>query len=536
IPNARVLPFVLAARWLRKDGFEGTAESLQRELASRAAAAVHPEDVWQLAEAHGLRAELSPSATGEELFDATFWAPGEPARAGGGAGPVAGAAGAAGAEAIKPRSEYGNNPLQSRLGTAVAPVLRQGLSDKLPSYMVPSTFVFLDALPLTPNGKVDRRALPRPDRAGPARGRSHLPPRDGLELQLARIWEDVLAVAAVGIRDDFFELGGHSIMAVRLMAQIERHLGRKLPLSALAGARTIEAQARLLRANAVGAGDETLVRLRGGGKKPPLILVHPAGGDVLCYRELVAELGPDYPVLAFEAAIGPGGAVRDRSVADMVAAYTAALRRAQPTGPYRLAGWSLGGLVAAEMGQALRAAGDRVTFVGLLDTVARRPGSPTGVGLDIPRCALAFTRYFEQYFRRSLEVDRDTVLGLDGDALVAYLTQRMHAAEILPPDVDVSYTRRLFNIYLDHSTAYFDHVPSRYTGRMLLLRAQVAMPAELNDARMPREARTLGWDAYCDAPLEVVDVPGDHITMLGGSHVRVMGERLRQALDQSESA
>jgi amino acid adenylation domain-containing protein len=531
IPNARVLPFVLASRWLRKEGYEGTAQALRREVAARAAGAVHPEDVWQMAEANGMSAELTPSAAGEELFDALFAPRSEAARSARPSG--RNQAERPESETAKPWSEYGNNPLQARLGSAVVPVLRRALSEKLPSAMVPSTFVFLDALPLTPNGKVDRRALPRPERGAAARGRTHLPPRDGLELQLARIWEEVMGVSAIGVHDDFFELGGHSIMAVRLMAQIEKHLGKKLPLSALASARTVEAQARLLRSERTRGEDEVLVCMQVGGEKPPLFCVHPAGGDVLCYYELCRELGPDYPIFAFEAARDATGAVRDRTVTAMACAYVKAMRQAQPKGPYRLAGWSLGGLVAAEMAEMLRSASEVVAFVGLLDTVARRPDAAPGLALDIPQCALAFMRYFEQYFRRPLHVDRDEVLRREGDALVAYLGERMRAAEILPPDVDLAYCRTLFGVYLDHTNAYFDHVPSRYSGRMTLMRAQVPMPPELADARMPRESRTLGWEAYCCAPLDVIDVPGDHISMLAPGPVRELAEKLRNALDAS---
>ena len=124
--------------------------------------------------------------------------------------------------------------------------LRSFLRRRMPDYMVPSAFVRLESLPLTPNGKVDRSALPAPDDARQEQVETPVAPRDGLEMQLRQIWEKVLRVRPVGIRDNFFDLGGHSLLAVRLFAQIEERMGKKLPVAALFHAPTIEQLARLM--------------------------------------------------------------------------------------------------------------------------------------------------------------------------------------------------------------------------------------------------------------------------------------------------
>jgi amino acid adenylation domain-containing protein len=529
VPNARVMAAALAARWLRKEGFEGTVESLRKEVEARAAGAVHPEDVWAVAESLGLSAELTPSNQGAELFDVAF------RRAGAPAVPVSGRPASSPEGIARPWRDYANNPLQGRLGAALTPALRRGLAEKLPSYMIPSAFVYLDALPLTPNGKVDRRALPRPDRGAAVQSRAYLPPRDGLELQLVRIWEDVLGTSPVGVHEDFFDLGGHSILAVRLAAQVEKRLRTRLPLSTFIGARTVEAQALLIRAGGKGARQDALVCVQPGGSKAPLFCVHPAGGDVLCYRDLSRALGPDYPLYAFEAVLDEAGALRDRTVAGMADAYVGALRGVQPVGPYRLAGWSLGGLVAAEMAVRLRARGEVVSFVGVLDTALPPPDQELR-GVDISRGTLAFIRYIEEYYRRPLHVAAHEVAGRRGDDLVAYLAERLRAASVLPPDVDLAYARRLYDAYMDHTRAFFDHQPSQYSGPMTLMRARTPLPPELAYAAIPRESRTLGWEHYCADPVEVIDVPGDHLTILTPGPVRELAERLRAALDRSEAA
>ena len=125
--------------------------------------------------------------------------------------------------------------------------LRSFLKQKLPDYMLPSVFVILDALPLTPNGKVDRRALPTPDTVRPELEGTLIEPRDNLELQLAKIWEDVLDIQPIGVTDNFFDLGGHSLLAIRLFAQIQKRMGNDLPLATLFQAPTVEQLADILR-------------------------------------------------------------------------------------------------------------------------------------------------------------------------------------------------------------------------------------------------------------------------------------------------
>ena len=113
-------------------------------------------------------------------------------------------------------------------GAALIEALRTHLAAQLPDYMRPSSFTLLDSLPLTPNGKLDRRALPEPEVTSESAYRA---PRDTLELALVRIWEEILSVRPVGVRDNFFALGGHSLLAVRLMSQLRARLGKELPLA-----------------------------------------------------------------------------------------------------------------------------------------------------------------------------------------------------------------------------------------------------------------------------------------------------------------
>ena len=253
------------------------------------------------------------------------------------------------------------------LPNATADELRRFLKDKLPEYMVPAVVVLLEALPVTPNGKVDRRALPAPDRSRPELEKAFVAPRDDLELQLAQIWEEVLGVRPVGVTDNFFELGGHSLLAVRLFALIEKRLGKKLPLTAVFQGATVEHLADLLRQQATPGPQSSLVAIQPGGSKRPLFLVHPAGGQVFPYVHLAQFLGPDQPCYGLQARGLEDGQDPHTRIEDMAAYYIQAMQTVQPTGPYLLGGWSMGGVVAFEMAQQLHAQGQRVALLALLD-------------------------------------------------------------------------------------------------------------------------------------------------------------------------
>ncbi|MGW2997318.1 alpha/beta fold hydrolase [Streptomyces sp. NPDC001193] len=247
--------------------------------------------------------------------------------------------------------------------------------EQLPEYMVPSAWVCLTELPLTASGKLDRAALPDPDPADLRGGVEPTPPRDALEARLAGIWERLLDGGPVGVDDDFFESGGHSIDALRLIGRINQAFGERLGVSAVLEHPTVARQAALLRGRHIAAAPDPVVRLQPEGALDPLFLVHPIGGNVFCYRTLAAELGTERTVFGLTA---PGltdpGAAPDATVEELAAAHLEALRRIRPTGPHHLAGWSFGGLLAYEMAVQLRAAGQEVTTLALLDTGYPEPG------------------------------------------------------------------------------------------------------------------------------------------------------------------
>jgi thioesterase domain-containing protein/acyl carrier protein len=244
--------------------------------------------------------------------------------------------------------------------------LRAYLAERLPGHMVPALFLRIDALPLTQNGKLDRAALPAPESAPGAPGAPRRVARDAAEAGLQRVWQDVLGVAEIGLDEDFFEAGGNSLLAMMMIGRCNEEFGVALPVAAIFEYRTVAAMAAALR-ECSDAGGFRFVTLRAGsGDVAPLLCVHPQGGGVFCYMKLAAELPPELPVLGVQDAGLEGGAGA-ASVEAMAADYIAALRAATPCGPYRLLGYSFGGLVAFEMARQLEAAGESVAFLGMFD-------------------------------------------------------------------------------------------------------------------------------------------------------------------------
>jgi amino acid adenylation domain-containing protein len=245
--------------------------------------------------------------------------------------------------------------------------LRQSLAQHLPEYMIPSAFVPLESLPLTPNGKLDRQALPAPD-AGAYTAETYVAPETPLEHQLVTLWQDLLQHEHLGVTANFFDLGGHSLNAVRLMSAIREVTGTALPISILFKAPTIRALAMQMETRDK-MEDESFVVLREAGGATPLFLFHAAGGDVLCYQPMLQYLPAHVPVYGFcrrELANQRTPALS--STEQLADHYLARLLQQQPQGPYWLAGWSSGGLLAMEVAVRLEALGHTVALVALIDT------------------------------------------------------------------------------------------------------------------------------------------------------------------------
>ncbi|MEW5926223.1 MAG: amino acid adenylation domain-containing protein [Gemmatimonadota bacterium] len=390
--------------------------------------------------------------------------------------------------------------------------LRARLRDRLPEHMVPSAVVALERLPTTPNGKTDRRALPDPEWGGAVATR--MAPRDGVEAALCALWGETLGAERVGALDDFFEVGGHSLAAVRLVARVNDAFGAALPVSALLHARTVRGMAEALREGGAGTAPSPLVPIRPGGSRPPFFCVHAAAGTVLPYLSLADALGPDQPFYGLEALPRAGG---ETSVEAMAEEYARAVRAVRPAGPYRLGGWSVGGVIAFEMARQLEAAGEEVELLALLDSYPPLDGTYGAEPGDVE--LLAFLARDLGYPRAELPALEERLAGEApagrAEALAAALAERVPAAAGL----GAAELRERAEAYGRTLRAAARYRPAPYAGRVTLLLAAEG-PAGPGDPR-------LGWSRLTPLPLDVRTAPGDHHGMLAGANAPALAALLR---------
>lgn len=248
--------------------------------------------------------------------------------------------------------------------------LRVYLEQNLPAYMIPAMFVKIENVLLTPNGKVERRALPAPDWSR-VNTSAKTGPGDPTEIMLVRIWERVLRVSNVGIDDNFFDLGGHSLLAVTLLSEIEKVIGRKLPLASLFRGSTVAAQAKLLR-EGTEVDPEPLVMEYQAGRPgtAAFFAVAAPGVRSLGYILLARNLGETQPFFKLQAQFPmvQGRPLNWGELRWLAQQYVAGMRAIQPEGPYFLVAMCGGCQIAEQMILQLESQGQKVALFAIFDT------------------------------------------------------------------------------------------------------------------------------------------------------------------------
>jgi amino acid adenylation domain-containing protein len=428
--------------------------------------------------------------------------------------------------------------------------LREALASALPDYMVPAAFVLLDALPTTPNGKVDRQALPAPSAVASAGGRPFVAPEGILQLQLARIWEEVLAVRPVGITDDFFALGGTSLLAARLVDRIADVCGRSLPLASLfAGATIAHIEAALLDRTGEGPRAPVVRVQEGDTTRRPFFYLH---GDLrdggLYALKLARALDPSLPFYAIHPA-GTDGTAVPATLEAIAAERLAALRAVQPAGPYLLGGFCAGAFVAFEMARQLRDQGERVDALALVEQdiagaeirIARAAIGLWGrvAGLDHEKQQQLFLRLRRYRVARSMgshapawlttfpPSDSALTKGLSGLGRLLRPGRRAAPARPLPAEeAGDARSRRTFELECRYMWAISAYRPRRYRGRAAMFWASEGHSKSIGEL-------ATGWEDVIEA-MEVYATPGTHFSSIT-DHAEALAARMRAWLDAGEA-
>jgi len=413
--------------------------------------------------------------------------------------------------------------------------LRSFLGQRLPGHMVPSAITILSELPLSANGKVDKAALAAlkttvTERQTVAAAETSVASSDQLEHKLLKIWERVLGVGRINVDDNFFELGGHSLLAVRLFAQIEKSFGRNLPLATLFQAPTVRQLASLMREAGWSALWSSLVPLQQGGNRRPFFCIHAAGGNVLEYHDLARRLGSDQPFYGLQAQGLDGNKPPHTTIAEMASHYLKEIRDVQPEGPYLLGGRSSGGTIAFEMACQLRAAGEQVALLALLDAY------PAGYFKLLPGSG-SFGQRAQRVYRKA-QTHGQNLKQLDAAQKLEYVSGKLRFA---PAKAKHKIYRRAYKLYRRFGrplpsvlrnieqlclAAVRDYVPQVYPGRATIFLASDDLTAAYDVEE--------GWQGLVAGGLEKIRVPGNHLDIIKEPHVEVLAKELRACLDRVE--
>jgi amino acid adenylation domain-containing protein len=410
--------------------------------------------------------------------------------------------------------------------------IRGFIKQKLPQYMIPSIFIFLETLPLTLNGKIDHRALPAPEQARYESEATFVAPRNQLELQLATIWQNILGIQIIGIHDNFFDLGGQSLLAVRLFAEIHKSFNQKLVLSTILQASTIEQLAKVISQKKYLSNSSYLVPIQPSGSRVPFFCIHGAQGEVLFLKSLANHLSPDQPFYAIRAPGQNGEIAPLTCIKEMAKLYLEEIKTIQPQGPYLLGGYSFGGLVAFEMAQQFQEQGQEVSLLALLDCYA--PGSLR---------SLSLSKIGLQHFRNFLAIGSDYVFKklktlqtrslyrlFKGETMrnnyFHHLTSTKYFYNLINefPNYTIQDLEAWENLYKANLQASTNYIPSVYPGKITIFRV-------VNDSTQDfyQPVENCGWSELSNQQ-EVYDCTGDHYSFIEEPHVQRLARQLQACL------
>jgi amino acid adenylation domain-containing protein len=375
--------------------------------------------------------------------------------------------------------------------------LRTYVAALLPAHAVPASVVTLEELPLTSHGKLDHSALPEPVFT-PGTGGSARTPRERV---LCELFAEVLDLPEVAADDNFFDLGGHSLLILRLVERIARVLGVRVPVPELFTSPTARSLAPRLGTSSPGEPLDPVIELAAGTDAPPLFCIHPVTGLSWSYAALVPHLGSGQPVYGVQAMF----AERPATAEELVARYAARIQQHQPDGPYRLLGWSLGGVIAHAVAAFLQRNGEEVELLVLLDSYPMAD--------QVPHSGVRDCDVFAELLR-SAGVEPGEHPRRDDVA------DRLGAVLDLPADV----TGGLVDTALHTVRLLAEYETHEYAGRLVFLAASEGDAGKLSEAV---------WASHVDGPIEPHRVPGSHHDLLRAPAAAAIGRILAAELSAS---
>ncbi|SDN01167.1 amino acid adenylation domain-containing protein [Daejeonella rubra] len=352
-----------------------------------------------------------------------------------------------------------------------------------------------------------------------------VPPRTDIEKLVAEIWAEHLGIESVGVYDDFFELGGHSLMAIRVLNQLEKETGKRLPLATLFEHTTVEAMALMLKMDAKSITWDSLVAIKPHGQKMPLYIVHGAGLNVLFFNTLAKNMDPEQPVYGLQAKGLNGIDEPLEKIEDMAAYYISEIVKQNPKGPYALAGFSFGGIIAYEMAKQFKAMGKDVKMLAMFDTYAYQSDryEPTFKKLFnstrylTKQLLYTFTLFFEDP-KRTIEYKSEAI-----KRRFIQLYWKLKYGDKQNQEGFFGYAN---NIDIKNIQAWEKYIFTPYNGTIELFRAK-KRTFYMNDFEY------LGWKPFAKKGINIHEIPGEHNFIFAPPNDKEFASILQQCLDKA---
>lgn len=419
----------------------------------------------------------------------------------------------------------GNNAFSAKEATSEeVKNWKEKLSLHLPSYMIPAHYVVMDQFPTTASGKTDRKSLPEPLFNAIEEDSDKLLAETPEERLVAEIWQDALGIQQVSITDNFFDMGGHSLIAVQVMTRLRKESNIMLPISVLFEYPTVQKLAQLLKSKENTQSWKSLVPIKPTGNKTPLYIVHGGGLNVMPFYSIAKHLDPLQPLYGIQA-FGLNGIDKPHSTVEAIAAqYVEEILTQNPNGPYALAGYSFGGIIAFEMAKQLKAQGKKIKALIMFDTYAFKSDHKD------PALKKTLNWITNEIGKRIFDLE----MVLNNPRLFKRIKKSSWKKKLrkvrksLPfsqQDSETEIIKIIKSIKEVHKEAGKNYVFSPYDGDIYLFRAKIR-------TSYLRDFEYFGWKPYVNK-VNVIKMEGEHTTMFEPPHERNFVKVLQDILNNS---
>ncbi|SBS34236.1 Linear gramicidin synthase subunit D [Marinomonas spartinae] len=421
-----------------------------------------------------------------------------------------------------------NNPAEN---LAQQDVLKQSLKELLPHYMLPESWIWLDAMPLMANGKVNYHALPNTDKRHDEQ-RTVSQPETDVQSRLLGLYQNALNIDKIDIHDGFLDLGGNSISAIKLIIEVNKAFNTALNLGQMfENSSIVELSALIEQMTNSESGNQfgsSLVRLNEGlvDSKPTLVLVHPAGGNVFCYHELVQELGSDYPVYGVQVADFRNNPEYNHDITALAAHYLEEVQSIiSSNSRLVVGGWSLGGTIAFEMAYQINQAYGIEPSVVVFDQPAPQVNVDNSASMSEHERLAYFAHKVELFTGISFNTSSSALAALPDEQRTEVFLDGFRQADLVPDNISVDDFKYFLGILWAHMTATDRYMGRRFSGSVIV--------AEANDilqGRTQLDEPGLGWQAYSEQEVTIIPAQGDHLSMMNLPNIRSLAEKLKSVL------